>query len=115
MSRKLKYSEARYEETQTECLFLVCNLEKLNYYLEGAVFEVYTDCTELQSLLNMKTTNRHMFLWQIVIQEYRERMTIIYKEDKSHTNDDGLSRWPLENVKKTQLITQKKSPKFLST
>ncbi|MBW0534340.1 hypothetical protein O181_074055 [Austropuccinia psidii MF-1] len=26
-------------------------------------------------------------------------MTIIYKEGKSHTNADGLSRWPLHNVK----------------
>ncbi|MBW0593560.1 hypothetical protein O181_133275, partial [Austropuccinia psidii MF-1] len=26
-------------------------------------------------------------------------MTIIYKEVKSHTNADGLSRWPLDNVK----------------
>ncbi|MBW0589570.1 hypothetical protein O181_129285, partial [Austropuccinia psidii MF-1] len=26
-------------------------------------------------------------------------MTIIYKEGKSHTNADGFSRWPLDNVK----------------
>ncbi|MBW0556219.1 hypothetical protein O181_095934 [Austropuccinia psidii MF-1] len=26
-------------------------------------------------------------------------MTIIYKEGKSHTNSDGLVRWPLYNVK----------------
>ncbi|MBW0570558.1 hypothetical protein O181_110273 [Austropuccinia psidii MF-1] len=26
-------------------------------------------------------------------------MTIIYKEGKIHTNADGLSRWPLDNVK----------------
>ncbi|MBW0499623.1 hypothetical protein O181_039338 [Austropuccinia psidii MF-1] len=26
-------------------------------------------------------------------------MTIIYKEGKSHTNTEGLSRWPLDNVK----------------
>ncbi|MBW0532531.1 hypothetical protein O181_072246 [Austropuccinia psidii MF-1] len=42
-SRKLKDSEARYGATQTECLCLVWALEKLHYYLEGAVFEVYTD------------------------------------------------------------------------
>ncbi|MBW0580364.1 hypothetical protein O181_120079 [Austropuccinia psidii MF-1] len=48
----------------------------------------------------MKTTNRHMPRWQIAIQEYRGNMTIIYKEGKSHTNADGLSRWPLDNVKR---------------
>ncbi|MBW0500751.1 hypothetical protein O181_040466 [Austropuccinia psidii MF-1] len=99
ISRKLKDSEARYGPTQTEWLGLVWALEKLLYYLEGAVFEVYTDCTALKSLLNKKTTNRHMLRWQIAIQEYRGNMTIIYKEVKSHTNADGLRRWPLDNVK----------------
>ncbi|MBW0536920.1 hypothetical protein O181_076635 [Austropuccinia psidii MF-1] len=100
ISRQLKDSESRYGATQTGCLSLVWALEKLHYYLEGAVFEVYTDCTALKSLLNMKTTNRHMLRWQIAIQEYRGNMTIIYKEGKSHTNAGGLSRWPLDNVKR---------------
>ncbi|MBW0494685.1 hypothetical protein O181_034400 [Austropuccinia psidii MF-1] len=96
--RQLKYSEARYGATQTEFLCLFLALDKLHYYIEGAVFEVYTDCTALKSLLNMKSTYRYMFRWQISIQEYRGNMTIIYKEGKSHTNADGLSRWPLDNV-----------------
>ncbi|MBW0482110.1 hypothetical protein O181_021825 [Austropuccinia psidii MF-1] len=99
ISRKLKDSEARYRATKTECLCLVWDLVKLHYYLEGAVFEVYTDCTALSSFLNMKTTNRHMLRWKIAIQKYRGNMNIIYKEGKSHTNADGLSRWPLDNVK----------------
>ncbi|MBW0590106.1 hypothetical protein O181_129821 [Austropuccinia psidii MF-1] len=72
---------------------------EIHYYLEGAVFEVYTDCTALKSLLNMKTTNRHMLRWKIAIEEYRGNMTIIYKEGKHHTNADGLRIWPLDNVK----------------
>ncbi|MBW0529550.1 hypothetical protein O181_069265 [Austropuccinia psidii MF-1] len=99
ISRQLKDSEARDGATQTECLFLVWALEKLHYYLEGAVFEVYTDCTPLKSSLNMNITNRHMLRWQIAIQEYRGNITIIYKEGKIHTNADGLRRWPLDNVK----------------
>ncbi|MBW0492129.1 hypothetical protein O181_031844 [Austropuccinia psidii MF-1] len=79
ISRQLKDSEARYGATQTECLCLVWALEKLHYFLEGAVFEVYTGCTALKSLLNMKTTNRHMLRWKTAIQEYRGNMTIIYK------------------------------------
>ncbi|MBW0499653.1 hypothetical protein O181_039368 [Austropuccinia psidii MF-1] len=77
ISRQMKYSEARYGATQTGCLYLVWDLERLHYYLEGAVFEFYTDCTSLKSLLNMKTTNRHMLRWQIAIQEYRGNMAII--------------------------------------
>ncbi|MBW0482391.1 hypothetical protein O181_022106 [Austropuccinia psidii MF-1] len=48
----------------------------------------------------MKTTYRHMLRWKIAIQEYRGNMSIIYKEVKSHTNADGLSRWKLDNVKR---------------
>ncbi|MBW0483470.1 hypothetical protein O181_023185 [Austropuccinia psidii MF-1] len=99
MSKQLKESEARYGATKTECLCLVWALEKLHYYWEGAVFEVYTDCTALKSLLNIKTTSRHMLRWQIAIQEYRDNIKIIYKEKKIHTNVDGLRRWPLDNVK----------------
>ncbi|MBW0541879.1 hypothetical protein O181_081594 [Austropuccinia psidii MF-1] len=40
-----------------------------------------------------------MLRWQIAIQEYRGNMNIIHKEGKSNTNADGLSRWPLDNVK----------------
>ncbi|MBW0478674.1 hypothetical protein O181_018389, partial [Austropuccinia psidii MF-1] len=38
ISRQLKASGASYGATQTECLCLVLALEKLHYYLEGAVF-----------------------------------------------------------------------------
>ncbi|MBW0496152.1 hypothetical protein O181_035867 [Austropuccinia psidii MF-1] len=103
ISRKLKDSESRYGSLQTECLCLVWALEKLHYFLEGAVFEVYTDCTALKSLLNMKTTNRHMFRWQIAIQEYRGNITLIYREGKGHTNADG--HWIISEA--TQLMTLK--------
>ncbi|MBW0503820.1 hypothetical protein O181_043535 [Austropuccinia psidii MF-1] len=48
----------------------------------------------------MKTTNRHMLRWKIDIQEYRGNITIIYKEGRIYTNSDGLSNWPLVNVKR---------------
>ncbi|MBW0497059.1 hypothetical protein O181_036774 [Austropuccinia psidii MF-1] len=47
----------------------------------------------------MKTTNRYILRGKIAIQEYRGSMTIIYNKVKSHTNADGLRRWPLDNVK----------------
>ncbi|MBW0531649.1 hypothetical protein O181_071364 [Austropuccinia psidii MF-1] len=103
ISRKLKDSEARYGATKTECLCLVWALEKLHYCLEVAVFEVYTDCTALKSLLNMNTSNRNMLRWQIGIQEYRGNITIIHKEGKSHTTADG--HWIIP--KATQPMTLK--------
>ncbi|MBW0519664.1 hypothetical protein O181_059379 [Austropuccinia psidii MF-1] len=65
---KIKPTEARYGASQMECLFLVLALGKLNYFLEGCVFEVITDCTAVKSLFNIKTPNRHMLRWQIAIQ-----------------------------------------------
>ncbi|MBW0498889.1 hypothetical protein O181_038604 [Austropuccinia psidii MF-1] len=97
ISRKLKDSEARYGATQTECLFLVCAPEKIHHYLEGVVFECYTDSTELKSFLNMNTTNGNMLRLQIATQEYGGKMKIIYKEGKSNTNAYGLSTWLLDN------------------
>ncbi|MBW0561608.1 hypothetical protein O181_101323 [Austropuccinia psidii MF-1] len=55
ISRKIKPTEARYGASQMECLCLVWDLGKLNYFLEGCAFEVITYCTTVKSLLNMKT------------------------------------------------------------
>ncbi|MBW0523747.1 hypothetical protein O181_063462 [Austropuccinia psidii MF-1] len=71
--------------------------------IQKPVFEVYTDFTAVKSLLNMKTTNRHMLRWQIAIQEHKGNITIIYKEGKSHTNADG--HWIMS--KEPQLMTLK--------
>ncbi|MBW0483678.1 hypothetical protein O181_023393 [Austropuccinia psidii MF-1] len=65
--RKIKTTETRYGASQMECLCFVWELEKLNYYIDGSVFEVITDCNAVKSLLNMKTPNRHMLRWQIAI------------------------------------------------
>ncbi|MBW0554320.1 hypothetical protein O181_094035 [Austropuccinia psidii MF-1] len=42
ISRQIKPTEARYGESQMECLFLVWALEKLQSYLDGTVFDSVT-------------------------------------------------------------------------
>ncbi|MBW0529105.1 hypothetical protein O181_068820 [Austropuccinia psidii MF-1] len=81
-----------------ECLCLVWALEKLHYHLDGTVLDVITDCNAVKSLLNMKTSNRHMLRWKIAIQECRVNMTILHKYRNIHKNADGLTRWPLANT-----------------
>ncbi|MBW0553268.1 hypothetical protein O181_092983 [Austropuccinia psidii MF-1] len=88
ISRQIKPTEARNGASKMEFLFLVWALEKLNYFLEGCVFEVITDCTTVKSLLNMKALNRHMLRWQITIQEYRGNMTIFHEDGNIHKNAD---------------------------
>ncbi|MBW0549943.1 hypothetical protein O181_089658 [Austropuccinia psidii MF-1] len=48
ISRQIKPTDSRYGASQIECLCLVWALEKLNYFLEGCVFEVITDFTALK-------------------------------------------------------------------
>jgi len=97
ISRQLRGAEERYGATQLECLALVWALEKLHLFLDGAEFEVITDCIAIKSLLNMETPNRHMLRWQLAIQEYRGRMSIVHREGRAHANADVLSRWALPN------------------
>ncbi|MBW0570455.1 hypothetical protein O181_110170 [Austropuccinia psidii MF-1] len=98
ISRQIKPTEARYGSSQMECLCLVWALEELHYYLDGSVFEVITDSNSVKSLLNMKTPNRQMLIWQIAIQKYRGNMTIVHKAGNICKNSDGLSRWALSNT-----------------
>ncbi|MBW0574421.1 hypothetical protein O181_114136 [Austropuccinia psidii MF-1] len=84
ISRQIKPTESRYGASQMECLCLFWALEKLNYFLEGCVFGVITDCTAVKSLLHMKTPNRHMLRWQIAMQAYRGNMTIVHKDENIH-------------------------------
>ena len=97
ISRTLRGAEMRYAATQLECLAVVWALEKLHYYLDGSTFEVITDCAAVKSLLGMRTPNRHMFRWQLAIQEYRGRMTISHRAGSMNQNADILSRCPLPN------------------
>ncbi|MBW0503670.1 hypothetical protein O181_043385 [Austropuccinia psidii MF-1] len=98
ISRQIKPTEARYGEIQIKCSCLVWALEKLHYYLHGGVFEVITDFNVVKSLLNMKTTNRHILRWQLAIQAYRGNMTTAHKAGSIHKNADGLSMWALSNT-----------------
>ncbi|MBW0556106.1 hypothetical protein O181_095821 [Austropuccinia psidii MF-1] len=98
LSQEIKPIEARYGERKMECLCLVVALEKLDYYLDGTVFDVITDCNAVKYLLNMKTPNRNMLKWQIASQEYRGNINIVHKSGNIHKNADFLSRWALANT-----------------
>ncbi|MBW0545084.1 hypothetical protein O181_084799 [Austropuccinia psidii MF-1] len=54
--------------------------------------------------------NRHMFRWQIAIQEYRGKMTIVHKDGNIHKNAEGLSRLPLPNNIDNPYVPEEASP-----
>ncbi|MBW0581378.1 hypothetical protein O181_121093 [Austropuccinia psidii MF-1] len=114
ISSLIKPAKARYEASQMECLCLVWALEKLDYFLEGCVFEVITDCTAVKSLLNMKTPNRHMLRWKTAIKEYKGNMNIFHKDGNIHKSADGLSRWPLpNNIDDPAYVPEEASPQII--
>ncbi|MBW0575012.1 hypothetical protein O181_114727 [Austropuccinia psidii MF-1] len=84
ISRQIKPAESRHGASQMECLCLFWASGRLNYFLEGCVFKVITDCTTVKSLSNMKRPNRHILKWKIAIQEYRGNMTIVHKDGNIH-------------------------------
>ncbi|MBW0494531.1 hypothetical protein O181_034246 [Austropuccinia psidii MF-1] len=96
--RQIKPTEARYGARQMKFPFSVCALKKLQYFLDGTVFDFIADCTAVKSLFNIKTPNRHILRWQIAIQEYRGNVTIVHESGNIHKNADSLSRWALENT-----------------
>ncbi|MBW0466714.1 hypothetical protein O181_006429 [Austropuccinia psidii MF-1] len=63
ISRLIQPTEAKYGASQMECLCLVWALENRHYYLYGSFVEVITDCNSVESLLKMRTPNRHMLRW----------------------------------------------------
>ncbi|MBW0485142.1 hypothetical protein O181_024857 [Austropuccinia psidii MF-1] len=75
----------------------ICFISRKIQRAEDRYGAVITDFTAVKSLLNMKTPHRHMIRWQIVIQGYRDNMTLVHKYGNIHKNADGLSRWPLPN------------------
>ncbi|MBW0515768.1 hypothetical protein O181_055483 [Austropuccinia psidii MF-1] len=96
-----------------ECLCLVWALEKLNYFPERCSFGVITDCTAVESLLNMKTPNIHILRWEIAIQEYRGNMTIVHKYGNVHKIADGLSRWTVTNdIDNPAYVPKRASPQI---
>ncbi|MBW0467322.1 hypothetical protein O181_007037 [Austropuccinia psidii MF-1] len=111
--RKMKPAEARYGESQMECLCPVWALEKLNYLVKGCVLEIITEFTTVKQLLKMQISNRNMLIWQIAIQEYRGNMTIVKKDGNIPKNAYGLRIWSLLNdMENTAYVTEDDYPQI---
>ncbi|MBW0516156.1 hypothetical protein O181_055871, partial [Austropuccinia psidii MF-1] len=55
----------------------------------------------------------HILGWQIAIQEYRGKMTIVHKGGNSHENTYALSGWPLpNNIDNPAYVPEESSPQI---
>lgn len=98
LSRTLSPAEKNYTSTELECLAIIWGLRKLHPYLDGATFEIITDHSALQWILNFSGTNKRLLRWSMDLQPYKEHMIIKYRAGKIHQNADALSRAPLPVV-----------------
>lgn len=89
-SRTLNSSEINYSTIEKELLAIVWATKYFRPYLFGRKFKIITDHKPLQWVMNLKEPNSRLTRWRLKLSEYN--FTVIYKQGKSNTNADALSR-----------------------
>ena len=89
-SKKLLPREQNLATVEKECLALVWAVELFRPYIYGRKFIVETDHNSLVWLDHVKTTNRKLLRWSLILQQYN--MEICHKAGKHNLNADALSR-----------------------
>lgn len=93
-SRKLTSSEQNYATTWKEGLACVYGVHYFCYYLLGHKFILITDHKPLQYIMTIKKDKSLLTRWATILQAYD--FQVVYREGKSNTNADALSRNPPE-------------------
>jgi hypothetical protein len=100
-SRTLQASEKNYSQIDKEALGIVFGIRKFHEYLYGHHFTLITDHKPLTSIFHPQkgipvTTATRLQHWAILLSGYD--YDIVYRDTKSHSNADCLSRLPLTVV-----------------
>ncbi|CAM4711668.1 unnamed protein product [Caretta caretta] len=90
LSKKLLPWEQNYAAIKKECLPMVWALQKLEPYLFGRHFTIYTDHSPLTWLHQMKGANAKLLMWSLLLQDYD--MDIVHVKGSANVIADALSR-----------------------
>ncbi|CAM4643721.1 unnamed protein product [Lepidochelys kempii] len=90
LSKKLLSREQHYAAIEKECLAMVWALKKLEPYLFGRHFTVYTDHSPLTWLHQMKGANAKLLRWSLLLQDYD--MDVVHMKGRANLIADALSR-----------------------
>ena len=69
---------------------MILALNKLEYYLLGAEFTLYTDHKPFKSLFTGEMKNARIQRWAVIYSKFN--CSIKYRQGKFHANADALSR-----------------------
>lgn len=101
-SFKFTDTQQRYCATERECLAVIASVEKFRPYIEGSKFEVITDHSALQWLMNTKDRKGRLSRWAFRMQGYVGDMTFVHRKGSQMELPDALSRTippnPVTNV-----------------
>jgi transposase InsO family protein/dUTPase len=90
VSCTLTRHEKNYTITELECLAILFAIRKFHYYLHGREFDVVTDHSALQWLLNLKDSTGRLARWSLKLQCYN--FVVKHRAGIKHQNADCLSR-----------------------
>ncbi|CAM4525184.1 unnamed protein product [Lepidochelys olivacea] len=90
LSKKLLPREQHYAAIEKECLAMVWALKKLEPYLFGRHFTVYTDHSPLTWLHQMKGANAKLLRWSLLLQDYD--MDVVHMKGRANLIADALSQ-----------------------
>ncbi|CAM5147760.1 unnamed protein product [Eretmochelys imbricata] len=90
MCRKLLPWKQNSAATEKERLAMVRALKKLQQYLLGPRFTVYTDHAPLTRLHQMKGANAKLLRWRLQLQDYT--MEVIHVNGRAKVRADDLLR-----------------------
>ena len=92
LSHRLSETQQRWPVIEKEAYAIMYAVQKLDYYLNGAVFMIKTDHKPLKYLLEAEWTNKKIQQWALKLSGYNCR--IEYLVGKDNTCADLLSRIP---------------------
>ncbi|CAM4327748.1 unnamed protein product, partial [Lepidochelys olivacea] len=90
LSKKFLPREQHYAAIEKECLAMVWALKKLEPYLFGRHFTIYTDHSPLTWLQQMKGANAKLLRWSLLLQDYD--MDVVHVKGSANLIADALSR-----------------------
>ena len=97
-SRQLRCAEKRYSATELEALAVVAAVDHFLPYLHGRSFQVITDHKALEQLMISKGLNCRLQGFMLMLQGHQ--LTIKYREGRSNSNADGMSRQVWKDAQK---------------